>query len=90
MSRKRNNILMVAAVLIFVGILAWSTIQAQAVECEVCVSYNGRENCATTTAASAEEAVQSAQTTACGPLVFGMNDAIACGNIEPTRQVCRR
>lgn len=90
MSRKRNNLLMLAAVVAFVAILVWSTIKAQAVECEVCVQYAGTENCAVATAASAEEAIQSAQTTACGPLTSGMNDAIACGNREPVRQVCRQ
>jgi hypothetical protein len=89
MSSIRNRVLTIVVIVGFVAILIWSTIAAQATECQVCVTYAGTTNCATASAASEAEAAQSAQTTACGPLTRGMNDAIACGNIVPETRVCR-
>ena len=80
--------LVVAAILAFVAFLAWSTLAAQKAECEVCVEYGNGRNCAIATAETEREALQSAQTTACGPLARGMNDAIACGNTPPVVRRC--
>ena len=80
----RNMRLVVAVVVVaFIGYLLWSTLAAQAAECRVCVAYGSGRNCATASAASDKEAVRSAQTTACGTLAHGMNEAIACGNAPP-------
>lgn len=71
------------------GILLWSTMRSQSAECTVCVSFNGQRNCATASAASEEEALRSAQTTACGVLTNGMNESIACSNRPPVERSCR-
>ena len=85
----RYRIITVLIIAGFVGFLVWSTIKAQEVECHVCVNFNGKENCALATGSSEREAAETAQSTACGPLTSGMNDAIACGRIEPTVRQCR-
>jgi len=87
MSRSRKT-LVTLAILAFVAFLAWSTLSAQKVECEVCVEFANGRNCATATAATEPEAVQSAQTTACGPLARGMTASIACGKVLPSRRQC--
>lgn len=84
----RNRLITIAALAGFVGLLVWSTFKAQSVECRVCVNYNGRENCAVASGSTPDEAVSTAQNTACGPLAGGMNDAIACGNAVPVAQSC--
>jgi hypothetical protein len=86
MSRR---VLIVLAILGFVAFLAWTTVSAQKVECEVCVAFGDGQNCAKATAAGEKEAAQSAQTTACGPLARGMDATIACGNVKPLKRVCR-
>lgn len=86
----RNRLITVLIIAGFVGFLVWSTIKAQEVECKVCVSFNGRENCALASGSGESEASETAQSTACGPLTNGMNDAIACGRIQPTTRQCRR
>lgn len=86
---KRSTLLTIAAVLAFAALLLYSTLSAQKAECEVCVSFNGRENCATARGSTAAEATRSAQTTACGPLASGMAETINCGNVAPTRQRCK-
>lgn len=86
MSRR---VLIVLAILGFVAFLAWTTVSAQKVECEVCVAFGDGQNCAKATASGEKEAAQSAQTTACGPLARGMDATIACGNIKPLKRSCR-
>ncbi|HEU4570583.1 MAG TPA: hypothetical protein VFS07_08425 [Gemmatimonadales bacterium] len=86
---KRSTLLTIAAVLAFAAFLLWSTLGGQKAECEVCVSFNGRSNCATASAPSEAEAARSAQNTACGVLAAGMAETINCGNAVPTRQQCR-
>jgi hypothetical protein len=87
--RNKRVLVGVVIVLAFVGYLLWSTLASQRSECRVCVAYKGRRNCATASAASKSEAIRNAQTTACGVLVSGMNDAIACGNEVPEASECR-
>jgi hypothetical protein len=86
---KRSTLIGVALTLGFGGMLVVSTLRAQREVCEVCVSFNGGENCATASGETKAEAARTAQNTACGPLVRGMNDAIACDNRPPIRAQCR-
>ena len=81
--------LVVLAILAFVAFLAWTTLSAQKVECEVCVDFANGRNCAIARAETEIEAARSAQTTACGPLARGMTASIACGNVPPTSRQCR-
>lgn len=86
---SRKKLLTIAAVIAFFGFLLYNTLSAQKATCEVCVEYNGGRNCATASHESEDEAKHSAQTTACGPLTSGMNDAIACGRRPPVTSQCR-
>ena len=86
---KPKTLLTIAAVLLFVAFLAWSTLSAQKVTCEVCVSFNGQKNCASASHETELEAARSAQSTACGPVSHGMNETIACGDRPPVSQQCR-
>jgi hypothetical protein len=85
---KRSTLLTLAAVLAFAAMLLYSTLSAQKAECEVCVSFNGRDNCATARGSSEVEAARSAQSTACGTIASGMAETINCGNVVPTRKRC--
>lgn len=87
MSRKK--LLTILAVVGFFAFLLYNTLSAQKYTCEVCVEFNGGRNCATASHESQEEAIHSAQTTACGPLANGMNDVIACGRRPPVTSQCR-
>jgi hypothetical protein len=87
--RNRRQLIGIAIVVVFVGYLLWSTLASQRAECQVCVAFKGGRNCATASAASTKEATRNAQTTACGVLAAGMDNAIACGNAIPERVECR-
>ncbi len=86
---KRSTLLTVAVVLAFAALLLYSTLSSQKAECQVCVSFNGRDNCATARGSSVAEATRSAQTTACGTIASGMAETVNCGNAVPTSQRCR-
>ena len=86
---KPKTLLTIAVVLLFAAFLAYTTLSAQKVTCNVCVEFNGRSNCASASHDTELEAARSAQTTACGPITSGMNDAIACGNRTPVKQTCQ-
>lgn len=90
MSAIRNRIITIVVILGFIAFLAWSTVRSQGVECQVCVQFNGRENCATASGPSEAAAAETARSTACGPVTFGMDDAIACNNKPPATSSCRR
>ena len=77
------------AALAFAALLLYSTLSAQKVECEVCVTFNGRDNCATARGADEREAERSAQSTACGTIASGMAESINCGNVVPRIRQCR-
>lgn len=85
---KPRTLAAIAGILLFIAFLTWSTLSAQKISCNVCVSFNGNQNCASASQATAEEATRAAQTTACGPVTSGMNDAIACDRREPVSQQC--
>lgn len=86
---KRSTIITIAVAVAFGAMLLYSTLTSQNVECTVTVEYNGRSNSATASGASESEALQQAQTTACGPIISGMNESIACGRVVPVAKSCR-
>ena len=86
---KSKRLLTVAVIVAFVAFLAWSTLSAQQVTCNVCVEFNGKGNCASASHSDETEALRSAQTTACGPVTSGMNETIACGNRPAVSRSCR-
>ena len=87
--RNKRALIGVAIVVAFVGYLLWSTLASQRAECRVCVAFKGGHNCATASAATTKEATRNAQTTACGVLAMGMDNAIACGNTVPEGVECK-
>jgi len=85
---SRKSLAWIALVVGFTAFLAWTTLSGQKAECEVCVEYNGKRNCASASHQSEDEAARSAQTTACGPITSGMNDVIACDATPPVSRQC--
>jgi hypothetical protein len=86
---RRGRLLTLLLVLAFGGLLLWSTLGSQHVECTVTVAFKNSENTASASAASETDATREAQTAACGPIARGMNESIACGRIPPVRRQCR-
>ncbi len=86
---KRSTLVTVGAIVVFGAYLLYSTLTSQKHACTVTVTYQGRTGTATASAASKNDAMQQAQTTACGPITSGMNESIACSNTPPTKTECQ-
>jgi hypothetical protein len=82
----------VAAILVLAPVVAfvlYSSFRVAAIECEVCMRYDGRELCRSASAARREEALRSAADNACALLTSGMTNTIRCQQTEPARTQCR-
>jgi len=77
----------IAAVAAAFAGLAWLTVRGQTA-CEVCVVYGGREACREASAATAAEAQQHAQATACALVTGGVTQDLECQRTPPTRLRC--
>jgi hypothetical protein len=86
---KRSTLFTIAAVIAVVLLFFYMTTARANQECSVCVEFQGRSNCATALGSSVGEATETAHRTACGPLVRGMNETIACDNRAPVSVQCK-
>ena len=71
-----------------IGWLLFSMLGAQKFECEVCVEFKGKTNCASASAVSEAAAAKSAQATACGTLAKGRIESTACRNTRAISRSC--
>ena len=85
---KRGTLIGLLVAVAFGGFLLYSTLSAQRVECEACIEFGGKRNCAKASATDAVEATKTAVSTACGPLTQGMAESIACSNTPPVTRQC--
>ena len=85
---KRGTLIGLIIAVLFGSFLLWSTLSAQRVECQACVEFAGKRNCAKVSGNSQAEALRAAVSTACGPVTQGMDESIACQNRPPVRQRC--
>ncbi len=85
---KRSTVITILLGVGFAGLLLYSTLEAQQVECTACVTFNGVSNCATASARDETEALRSAVNTACGTLAQGMDESIRCAGLPPQRPQC--
>jgi hypothetical protein len=86
---KRSTLYSMAAVLAIAALFFFMTTARAKVECRVCLDYHGRTNCATARGATAQQAREGAQTTACGPIANGMDQEIECSRIVAPTVQCR-
>jgi preprotein translocase subunit SecF len=86
---KRSTLITFAVIVAIVAVFFYMTAARASEECTVCIEFQGGSNCATAAGLTAAEATETAHNTACGPLVRGMNESIACGNRPPVSVQCR-
>lgn len=86
---KRSTVITLAVIALVVALFFYMSTASATQECDVCMEFNGRSNCATAAGRTAAEATETAQSTACGPIASGMNETIACGNRPPVSVQCR-
>jgi hypothetical protein len=77
-----------ALALCFFAALVFATMRETAVACDVCVEFGGRTECRRSSAASREEALRGAQSTACAVLSGGVTQGMACQRATPRSVSC--
>lgn len=80
---SKTTLVSILFLLAVLGALVYSTLDLQGYSCEVCITFNGRTNCAKASGTSREEAQRTATDTACAPITGGMSETIACSNTPP-------
>jgi hypothetical protein len=78
-----TKLLITALVLLFVGIVIYSSMGLGQFRCEVCMEFQGRSACATASGTSQEEARRTATETACAKISSGMTESIGCAQNPP-------
>ena len=72
-----------------VGLLVYQLLGEGATECRVCMTFEGRRQCATARGPGEEQARGEAQTSACSRIARGMQDSTACESQQPDQVTCR-
>jgi hypothetical protein len=77
-------IMLIGAMLLF-GVLAYSTMQQNQNEYEVCVNFKGYVHCAKAKGATVEEATHAAQAIDCEMLANGRDENMVCNSSQPAK-----
>lgn len=81
--KRSITVLVILGAVALLGYLVWGSTHLVKAECEVCVEFNGQQQCRRGTGTNDLEARQAAQKAACAVMAFGMTESIACGNAQP-------
>lgn len=80
--------LIAIGMILFFGLVVYSTMSGAEHQCEVCLEFAGESVCRSGSGASPEEAQRAAQESVCGGNTSGMAESIACRNRAPTALQC--
>ena len=80
MAKKTNQVRWIVALgaIVFIGVLAYSTLQQTKQKYEVCVTFKGGSHCSTASGANYDQAVRSAQEIDCELLSNGRDENMVC------------
>ena len=79
----KRGVLILGGVIAFIGLLLYFTLGLRKNRVEVCMSFQGRTNCAIASAETREEALRTASSNACAIIASGMTDSLACERSAP-------
>ena len=85
----RNAIVTLAVLVPIVGYVVYSSFHVSDFECEVCITFEGRQTCRTVTGKTELEGLRSATDNACALLASGVTDSLRCQRTQPTKASCR-
>jgi len=71
------------AFILFIGLMAWSTLGLRKNRVEVCISYHGRSACRVASGGTPEQALRTATDNACAQIASGVTDSIGCQRTKP-------
>jgi hypothetical protein len=80
---NKIGVIVTAFVIMFLALVAYSTLSGPRFRVEVCMSYQGRSACRTVSAKSEQSAVRDASDNACADIASGVTDTMKCTSSEP-------
>ncbi len=83
MNRTKLIILIAAAFVAFLAVITYQMTSLRKNRVEVCMGFQGRQNCATASGASKDEAFRTATDAACTLIAGGVTDTQACTRTQP-------
>jgi hypothetical protein len=81
--KKKPVLVGIAFVVIFLGVIIYSTMNLSQNKVQVCMTFKGQTSCKTASATTRDFAVRTATTNACGEIAGGVTDTIACNQATP-------
>jgi len=85
MARTLIGLLLGAA---FIAGTVYLALEQNRVECEVCMSYRGRQLCETSSAMTRDDALMQATSTVCAQISSGVTSGIQCTSSPPVSSQC--
>ncbi len=82
---KKPVIIGILFFLAIVAVIIYSTMNLSRYRVEVCMQFNGRTSCRTTSGSTEEFALRTAMQNACAEIASGVTDSIACEHSQPVR-----
>ncbi len=86
----RSTVAGIAFLIPIAAIVVYFSLQVSNFECDVCISFNGREVCRTVIGKTEEEGLRTGIDNACAPLAGGVTETLRCSRTTPTKAECRR
>jgi hypothetical protein len=74
----------IAFVVIFLGVIVYSTMNLSQNKVQVCMTYNGRSLCRIASATTRDFALRTAITNVCGEIASGVTETMGCNQATPT------
>lgn len=83
---KSARLWIAAAVILFIGLVVYSTLGMRKHRVEVCMEFNGQTSCRTAAGRTVDRARRAAIDNACATIASGVGDSIACQNKPPVSE----
>lgn len=80
---KKTGLWIAIGVVVFMGMVVYSTMGLKRHRVEACMEFNGRTSCRTAAGETPERAKTAAIQNACALIASGVGDSIACQNKPP-------
>jgi hypothetical protein len=88
--RWRNALITLGFLLPVMGYVVYSSFYVGDVECEVCITFEGRDACRTVAGKTEADSTHGAVTNTCAQLASGVTDTLRCERTAPRKTECRR
>ena len=85
---KRTSWVALAALVLLVGFVVYSSLTIGGVRCEVCIEFRSRRACRAVDADAEADALAAARTNACALLASGVTDSMACERAPAATSSC--